>query len=301
LADPIGPSRRTIRIIMASVFRASSLPTLSPPERPSLFHRTWPLPALLGWSVAWGSYWLLRDSAGPAWLALGLATLAGGLCSLPQRSGWRRLIVAAGFPLSALLTGLVDLQVTWLWLPAMLLLAWTYPIRTWRDAPFFPTPPDALAELNELVELPDRASILDVGCGLGHGLQALRRVYPAARLHGVEWSRPLRWLAAWRCRWASVQQGDMWATHWGTHQMVYLFQRPESMPRAVAKAHAEMLDGSWLVSLEFAAPGLRPHAVLRPQGGRPVWIYRMAGSGRSASMARAAPLPSSVRPLRRVV
>ena len=67
----------------------------------------------------------------------------------------------------------------------------------------------------------------------------------------------------------------MWAADWSGYQMVYLFQRPESMDRAAAKAQAEMAAGSWLVSLEFAVPGLLPSAQLRVPGGRVVWLYRL--------------------------
>ena len=42
--------------------------------------------------------------------------------------------------------------------------------------------------------------LLDAGCGLGHGLQALRMLWPQAELHGVEWSPLLAWAAAWRHR-----------------------------------------------------------------------------------------------------
>jgi hypothetical protein len=47
------------------------------------------------------------------------------------------------------------------------------------------------------------------------------------------------------------------------------------MARALAKADAQMRPGSWLVSLEFEAPGRRPQATLRLAGGRPVWIYQV--------------------------
>ena len=57
--------------------------------------------------------------------------------------------------------------------------------------------------------------------------------------------------------------------------MVYLFQRPESMARAVAKAQAQMRPGTWLVSLEFEANTMQPEARLDAPGGRPVWLYRM--------------------------
>lgn len=261
-----------------------------------LLQRCWPLPALLAWGLAWSSVLLLQALALP-WLgACALATLLGLGLGLLQPQTWRRAIVAAGFPLSALLFGLGELlsagatgqvpstvpmfsgaqPMAWLWLLPLAVLALAYPLRTWRDAPFFPTPADALAGLPEVVGLPADAAVIDLGCGAGHGLQALRAAYPQARLHGVEWSWPLRWLAAWRCRWARVQQGDMWAGHWSDYQMVYLFQRPETMARVVGKALAEMRPGSWLVSLEFPAPGLQPHAVLRPRGGRSVWVYRIA-------------------------
>ena len=67
----------------------------------------------------------------------------------------------------------------------------------------------------------------------------------------------------------------MWRADWSGCQLVYLFQRPESMARAAAKAQAEMAPGSWLASLEFAVPGVLPQAQLRLPGERVVWVYRM--------------------------
>ena len=59
------------------------------------------------------------------------------------------------------------------------------------------------------------ARVLDAGCGLGHGLAALRRAVAAgASCTGVEWSPPLACAAALRCRWARVRRGDMWAASW---------------------------------------------------------------------------------------
>ncbi len=76
------------------------------------------------------------------------------------------------------------------------------------------------------------------------------------------------------CPWARVRQGDMWKADWSAHDMVYLFQRPESMPRAVAKARAELKPGAWLVSLEFIAEELAPTAVLKTVADKPVWLYQ---------------------------
>ena len=115
--------------------------------------------------------------------------------------------------------------------------------------------------------------MLDAGCGLGDGLRALRQAYPLARLDGLERSWPLRWLCALRCPWARVRQGDIWLADWSSSQLVYLFQRPESMTRALVKA-GEMAPGSWLVSLEFPLPGVAPQAQWPVrEGGRMVWVY----------------------------
>jgi hypothetical protein len=294
---------------MALTSRPSPLPRLAPLWSPARLERVWPLPALLVWGAAWLCCQLLQSLALPGPLAFAAAALLGVLASLLQERPWRRLIVAAGFPLSAVLAGLTGQLASgaagspaaWLWLLPLALLALAYPARAWRDAPFFPTPTDALAELPEVVTLPAQAAVLDLGCGAGHGLQALHAAYPQARLHGIEWSWLLRWLAAWRCRWARVRQGDMWTADWSSYQLVYLFQRPESMERAVQKARAEMLAGSWLVSLEFQASGLQPHAVLRPRGGKPVWVYRLPGAEAARTPIHSARRPGQPTPIRRIV
>jgi hypothetical protein len=200
-------------------------------------------------------------------------------------------LVGGGFPLSALaLSGAGGLP-AWSWLAVAALLVLAYPLRAWRDAPFFPTARHALDGLDRVVRLPPQASILDAGCGAGHGLQALARVWPRSTMSGVEWSRPLAWCAAWRVPRASISRGDMWAASWAGYDLVYLFQRPESMARAWAKACREMRTGSWLVSLEFAVPGVAPLATHRLEGHRQAWIYRvdpaLAGDAAPSTVAGA--------------
>jgi hypothetical protein len=158
----------------------------------------------------------------------------------------------------------------------MALLVALYPLRSWRDAPLFPTPPGALQGLSEAAPLPPGARVLDGGCGLGDGLRELHRVYPQARLTGLEWSWPLRLACGWRVPHAEVRRADLWAEDWSSYDLVYLFQRPESMPRAAAKAAREMRPGAWLVSLEFEVPGASPARVLACEDGRSVWLYRAA-------------------------
>ena len=236
----------------------------------------WPLPALAAWAAAWATWLLARAAALPPAFAFAAAVVTGALVSLAVAGRLRRLIVAGGFPLSALALGGTAGLPPWLWLLLLLPLLLAYPLRAWSDAPFFPTPADALRGLSAAVGTPQ--CVLDAGCGLGQGLAALRGLWPQAQLHGLEWSLPLAGLAALRCPYARVRRGDMWSASWSDYDLVYLFQRPESMARAFAKAVREMPSGGWLVSLEFAVPDQPAAACLQGPGRRSVWVYRLAAA-----------------------
>lgn len=235
----------------------------------------WPLPALLTWLAAWLVFAALRAAGLPVLWAMALGALLGAAASVLGGTPWRRVFIAAGFPLSLAASGGAAALPAWGWLLPLLLLLALYPPHTWRDAPLFPTPDRALAGLSAQLPLRDGAAVVDAGCGLGAGLRALHAEYPRARLTGWEWSGPLTWACRWRCRFARVQRADIWAQDWSGFELVYLFQRPESMPRALAKARAELRPGAWLVSLEFPLPGVAPTTSLQRDGDKPVWAYRV--------------------------
>lgn len=236
----------------------------------------WPLPAIFAWVLAWGLFkWLAGQGFAPV-IALGAASALGVACSLWADSWWRRLLIGVGFPLSLAMTlasAGVQAFPAWAWLVPLGLLLLVYPINAWRDAPVFPTPADALLSLPSHAPLSVGALVLDAGSGAGDGLQALHAAYPEVVLHGLEWSWPLRFVGAWRCPWARVRRGDIWSADWSAYDMVYLFQRPESMTRAVIKA-GELRPGAYMVSLEFEAIHLRPSASYAAPGGKMVWVYK---------------------------
>ena len=234
----------------------------------------WPLPALLTWALAWGLFLLLQSLGAASAVAMGLPLLLGAGLAMLGSTPWRRVFIAAGFPFSLAASGLAGALPAWAWLLPLALLVLLYPLGTWRDAPLFPTPRGALEGLQKLVPLGQDARIVDAGCGLGAGLIELQRIYPQARIEGLEWSWPLRGLCALRCRFAQVQRADIWAADWRGFDMVYLFQRPESMQRAADKAAAELKAGAWMVSLEFEVPTLKAQAMLELGAGRKVWGYR---------------------------
>lgn len=241
---------------------------------------TWPLAPLVWWVAAWLAASASAAAGAPALAALAVGIAVGALGAWRQHGGWRRAIVFAGYPVLALglaLAAAWQLSPWWWTLPLLLLLL-VYPVRAWRDAPVFSTSPASIAGLSAAVPLQRQdgqaPAILDGGCGTGAALRALAAEYPHARLVGIERSALLAALCAITARPARVRCGDFWAEDWSAYDMVYLFQRPETMDRAADKAGRELRPGAWLVSLEFPALGLRPHAQLQPRGGRTVWVYR---------------------------
>jgi hypothetical protein len=268
----------------------SMTPARSARSAVALARLPWPLPALAAWALAWLSFRAGAGLGAPAWLGALAGTAMGLALGLRARSRMRAAVVAGGFPLSLLASDAAWVLPSWAWLLPLALLLLLYPRRAWRDAPLFPTPASALDALASQLPLPPGARVLDAGCGLGHGLRALRRAYPRARLEGVEWSWPLALIARATCPQATVRRGDLWTQSWAGYDLVYLFQRPESMPRALAKARSEMLRGAWVASLEFEAGGWQPQRVLRCPDGRPLWLYRLPlqPAARAASSATGA-------------
>lgn len=259
----------------------------------------WPLPALLLWLAAWAGYIALRIGLQrPVAEAFGICAMLALAWALRRGSTpMRRMVLALGFPLSwVLAAGLLPLPPAWVWAVLLALALALFPWRTWRDAPLYPTPPHALDGLRQVVWLPPVARVLDAGCGAGDGLRALDRAYPDARLEGIERSWPLLWLARLRAPvGARVRHGDFWASDWSAYDMVYMFQRPETMPRAAVKAQRELRAGAWMVSLEFAVPNWQPTACWHCPDGRPVWAYRMppqTTEGAAGVVAAVRQLPS---------
>ncbi len=214
----------------------------------------WPASALACWLLGGLGFKAMALAGMHApWPALLSVALVLGLALLHQRP-WRRWIVAVGWPL-ALVAQATPLP-AWAWAALALVLLTLYPRAQWRDAPLYPTPLGALDALAQAAPLPPGARVLDGGCGKGDGLLALARTYPHAQLIGIEMSWPLVLWSRWRCRQAKIQRADFWQAPWGDYALVYLFQRPESMPQALAKARSELRPGTWLVSLDFPLPGV---------------------------------------------
>lgn len=243
--------------------------------------RLWPGLALWAWVGAWGVHGVsLVQGVGLGWSFIWACAWSGAataLAVLLGHSRLRQMCLMLGFPLSWLLLQGNGVS-HWLWLFALVSLVWVYPARNWGDAPLFPTPVGALMALPEYITLRPGARVLDAGCGAGDGLRALHRALPFTLVEGVEFSRPLSWLARWRCPWAQVWQGDMWEADWSPYSLVFVFHRPETMDRAWQKAQAEMWPGTYLLSLDFVVPGLLPTEQVPLGVDRWGWLYRIPTS-----------------------
>ena len=164
---------------MSKLLSAAALPQR---HTVSLSRLPWPAPARLAWAAGWLAWAALGSAGAPPGLDLALGWVLS-LALAWRCTGLRRqLIAAAGFPLSALAAGLGAGLPAWSWLLLLLTLLAAYPLRAWRDAPFFPTPGAALQGLAAITGEP--RCVLDAGCGLGHGLAELRRQWPRAELRG---------------------------------------------------------------------------------------------------------------------
>jgi SAM-dependent methyltransferase len=234
----------------------------------------WPLPAVAAWAGCWLVYLAIGRAGAGADAAIVAAVLLGASLARLGVTRWRRIFIAGGFPLSFGVCGVAGPAPGWTWLLALALLVLVYPLGAWRDAPVFPTRRGALRGLARDVRLAPGAAVLDAGSGSGAALRELHREYPDAKLTGIEWSWPLWLVGALRCRFARVRRGDFWSADWTPFALVYLYQRPESMPRALAKAARELRPGAWLASLEFEVSALTPEHVLEGGDGGRVWLYR---------------------------
>jgi SAM-dependent methyltransferase len=165
------------------------------------------------------------------------------------------------------------------WATAFMALAAVFGSTFRTQVPLFLTGDRVRAQLAELLA-PDRSlRFLDLGCGLGNVIAALKRARPECEFHGVELA-PLPFivsrLRAGRagCR---VERRDLMSVDLSSYDVVYAFLSPAPMPQLWAKARAEMRPGSLLVSLAFPVPGVPPQRVISVSGSdrHTLYVWRM--------------------------
>ncbi len=211
-------------------------------------------------------------TAPAAWLLLHLALVAGltALLRLP----WWWWPIQLALPVAVVVANGMALP-AWLW-GALLgagLLVFGGGLAT--RVPLYLSGGDVADHLDPL--LPPGGRLIDLGCGTGTVLVALRRRRPDAHLIGVEASLLTWLLARWRHR--GTRLGSLWRTRLEDCDVAYAFLSSEPMPALWARAAAQMRTGTWFVSNTFAVPGVAPTrtVALAGRADAVLYCYRMPG------------------------
>ena len=132
------------------------------------------------------------------------------------------------------------------------------------QVPLFLTSAAVRGRLAELLAGDRSLRFLDLGCGLGGVIAALKRARPECEFHGVEIALVPYLVSRWRAMRAGcrVERRDLMSVDLSRYDVVYAFLSPAPMPALWAKAKREMRPGSLFVSLAFAVPGVAPNEVL---------------------------------------
>jgi SAM-dependent methyltransferase len=118
--------------------------------------------------------------------------------------------------------------------------------------------------LTGLLDRDRGARMIDLGCGLGHVITAVKRARPDCECDGVE----LAWLPYLVSRLRALRAGcrverrDLMSVDLSRYDLVYAFLSPAPMQALWQKARREMRPGTRLVSLAFDVPGVAPDAVI---------------------------------------
>lgn len=113
--------------------------------------------------------------------------------------------------------------------------------------------------LSNLVPVDRSCRFIDLGCGLGGTLTAVRKARPECLCFGVETAPIPYFLSKMRVGSAgTVEFRSLWDVDLADYDIVYCFLSPEPMTDLFAKAKQEMKPGTLFVSNSFAVPGNPP-------------------------------------------
>ncbi len=208
------------------------------------------LPLLAGLEMT-PAQWAVVQGA----IAMRIAMLAGAA------SWW--IVLHLVFAPAAVWAQTLALSPAW-WAGAFALLLVVFGSTFRTQVPLFLTGRPVRHALGALLDPARGERIVDLGCGLGSVLTALKRARPDCACEGVELallpylvSRVRGALAG--CR---VERRDLMSVDLSRYDVVYAFLSPAPMQALWAKARREMRPGSRFVSLAFPVPDVTPDRVI---------------------------------------
>lgn len=229
----------------------------------------WSILTLFFWSSDWLLFFVLK---GLHFSLLWIIPFVLIKLYFIETTWWKIIILIAGFPLSLLL---IDSNINnLLWISTLILLLLIYPPNLWREAPIYPTRTNTLQGVQKHLKIKADSQILDIGSGLGNGIIELKREFPTAKVFGVENSFLLWLLSKFITPKNKVYLSNMWNINWGNFNVLYIFQRPEIMTSVWLKAKDELKSGSFLISLEFEIPNIKPYQIIS-NNNKNIFIYQV--------------------------
>jgi len=165
------------------------------------------------------------------------------------------------------------------WAGAFATLALVFGSTFRTQVPLFLTAKQVRPHLGALLAADRSVRFIDLGCGLGTVIAALKKLRPECEFHGVELA-PLPFvlsrLLAGRAG-CCVERRDIMAVDLSAYDVAYAFLSPAPMPELWAKARREMRPGSLFVSLAFPVPGAEPQQVIKVTSAErhTLYVWRM--------------------------
>lgn len=119
-----------------------------------------------------------------------------------------------------------------------------------QPLPFIPIPAYIAKAIAQLPELAGKQRIVDLGCGRGHLLLAIRKYHPTAELFGVEYNQKL----IRNMNRVQITQGDMFTYDISHVDAIVGWWVPKFCERLMKKFVAECQPGCVIVSYMFPLP-----------------------------------------------
>jgi len=148
----------------------------------------------------------------------------------------------------------------------------------WENAPYVPTPSQAVEIMIREAELKEGMIVMDLGCGNGQLLFQAAKAKPLLAL-GYELFLPLYLLAKLKSFFyfspgkVKIFFQNFWQQDLGRADIIFCYLLPRPMARLEKKFLKEAKRGAKLISYAFALPHLQPQKVIQKEGLGPIYLY----------------------------
>lgn len=126
-----------------------------------------------------------------------------------------------------------------------------------QPLPFIPIPSPIAKAIAQLPELKNKQHIVDLGCGRGHLLLAIRHYHRAAHLYGVEYNHKLYAICyklLHKKKPITLIEGDMFSYNLFNIDAIVGWWVPKFCEQLITKFAAEAKPGCVIVSYMFPLP-----------------------------------------------